>query len=63
MKRTSFLNPTIYLVTMLDLIIIKVLLTDPGFGPGNMAYLHVLSYGTITYLKITTVIWYLSVYI
>ena len=56
MKRPSFLNPTIYLVTMLDLIIIKVLLTDLAFGPGNMAYLHVLSYGTITELKITTVI-------
>ena len=61
MKRPRFLNPTIYLVTILDLLLINVLLTDPGFGPRNMAYSHVISYNTIIDLHITKVIWYQSV--
>ena len=61
MMRPSFLNPTIYLVTMMDLLLIKVLSNDPRFVPRDMAYLHVLSYNMLTALPIPTVIWYQTV--
>ena len=37
-ERLSFQNPARYLAIMLDLPLIRVLLTAPGFGPRIMDY-------------------------
>ena len=52
MTRLSLQNPTRYLAIILDLILIRLLLNDTGFGPRIMSYLHIISSSTKIFLQI-----------
>ena len=58
MTRRIFLTDVKYLATTLDLILIKVLLTDPGYILRSMSYLHVLPSVWLTYIQTPNVGWY-----
>ena len=54
-------NPVRYVVTILDLLLIRVLSTDPVFGPSRMVYFPTLSSDMQISLLILIVAWYQSV--
>ena len=57
----SFHNPTKSLAIILELMLIRVILTAPGFGLRSMIYLDVLSSDIPLALHIPTSVWYQSV--
>ena len=61
MTRLSLQITLIYLAIILDLILIRVIFNDPGFGPRSMAYLSVMSSAIPIDLQIPTAILYQSV--
>ena len=58
MTRLIFPTRGGYLATTLDLLLIKVLSADRGYGLRRMAYLHIMLSIMITYLQTPTVRWY-----
>ena len=61
MKKLIFLNQVRCLATTLDLLLIKLISTAPGYRLSIMAYLHVMFCVTLTDLQNPTVGWYQSV--